>query len=226
MSSINRNKVVGLFVAVVAIFAFVAFAPFANGEPTKTLPVGPTTGTGIVKEVKKCDTVTAKKYNAHLRLRAKITGNKKAYKKLLKSKPVCVKPHYKNLKKSIKKQRKKCKRKAITTGASYYGYGDNSPANSATGAYGTLHSMSFAELGMGSAMGGLPPRSWWYVAKAGGTYSQRGQKLDIGAGGGPIGGYTRGIDLWVPFRNSIGLSDNGVVQVSKNDCWAKLKYKK
>lgn len=225
MSYLNRNKVVGWLIAIVVVFSFVIFAPFANGEPTAK--TGQTdVVTKVEKKVKPCHTVAAKKYNAYLRLRGEITGNNKTYKKLLKSKPVCVRPYYKNLKKSIKKQRKKCIKRSILTGASYYGYGDNYPANSAAGAYGTLTNNSFAELGMGNAMGGLPPNSWWYVSHVGSGFAVRGEKRDIGAGGGPIAGLPRGIDLYEPFLNALGMNDNGAVRVSKTNCWSKLKYKK
>lgn len=229
MHTPNRNKIAAIIVATIAIFLLIAFVPFANGENTSIKNTGPTSHVGatgstgiIVKPKRTCPTIRAKKYNKYLRLRAQITGNKKQVRKLAKSKPVCIR-QYKKLKKDIRKKRKICKRRAITTGASYYGYGDNSPANSAVGAYGTLHGYAFAELGMGSAMGGLTPNGWYYVNARGRSHSVRGQKRDIGAGGGPIMGYTRGIDLYEPFRNKLELYDNGVVNVSKNDCWAKLK---
>lgn len=198
-------------------FAFFFVIGAAKGS--QTLPISP-----VESNAKSCSTISPSRYNDYLRLRGKITG--KPYTKLIKSKPVCINPHFRNLKKSIKKSRKTCKKKAIKTGASYYDWGDNTPAGSNAGKWGDLHDYSFAELGGGYAMGGLKPNSWWYIAKVNGKHSVRGEKRDYGTGGGNINGYTRGIDLWLPLRNAVGLSDNGVVYVSKRDCWAKLKNKK
>lgn len=78
--------------------------------------------------------------------------------------------------------------------------------------------MAFAELDMGSGLGGLSPRSWWFIHHS--RHVVRAQKLDIGRGGGPIAGVHRGIDLWWETLGPLGMSDNGVVQLSKWNCWA------
>lgn len=215
-----KTKLAVFLAALIAVF-FIATNAF--GTSVSGTAVGPTAVTGTPKvEIVECTKVKASRYNKFLYLRAKITGNRKLARKLHKTKPVCIK-HLVSLKKDIRKKRKKCIRRSILTGASYYGYGDNSPANSASGAYGTLHNRSFAELGMGSAMGGLPPNSWWYISHAGSNFSVRGEKRDIGAGGGPIAGLPRGIDLYEPLLYALRMRDNGAVFVSKYDCWAKLK---
>lgn len=68
---------------------------------------------------------------------------------------------------------------------------------------------SFAELGMGSALGGLP-----YGAKIRVLY--RGRKLtvvhrDVGLGGGSVGGWPRAIDLW--WKAGAYLHVNGLAVV-------------
>ena len=69
---------------------------------------------------------------------------------------------------------------------------------------------SFAELGMGSALGGLP-----YGAKIRVLY--RGRKLtvvkrDIGLGGGNVGGFPRAIDLWHTAASRLRIPGLAVVQ--------------
>jgi len=84
-----------------------------------------------------------------------------------------------------------------STGASLFG-GPGDASSGCTGYRGDnlcgWKWRSFAELGMGSAMGGLP-----YGARV--RVMHEGRKLtlvkrDIGLGGGPVGGLPRGIDLW------------------------------
>lgn len=85
-----------------------------------------------------------------------------------------------------------------TAGASFFG----GPTDSSSGCTGYRGDnlctpwkwRSFAELRMGSALGGLP-----YGARIRILY--RGRKLtvvkrDIGLGGGNVGGFPRSIDLW------------------------------
>lgn len=80
-------------------------------------------------------------------------------------------------------------------GASVYG-GSRDPSSGTVGYRGDSlpGQMAFAELGMGNAMGGLP-----YKARARISYKGRSviaRKMDIGAGGGPVNGMPRAIDLW------------------------------
>jgi hypothetical protein len=71
---------------------------------------------------------------------------------------------------------------------------------------------------MGTGLGHLPPRSWWYIHH--GHSEIHAQKLDIGLGGGPIDGVHRGADLWHEDLGPLGMSDNGVIQIAKRNCWA------
>ena len=74
------------------------------------------------------------------------------------------------------------------TGATVYSAGCN-------GAYGNVCGVSaFAELGMGTAMGGLKPGTKVRFLLPNGRKVD-GRKLDIGLGGPPIGGLPRGADL-------------------------------
>lgn len=67
---------------------------------------------------------------------------------------------------------------------------------------------SFAELSMGRALGGLPYKQAIKVRvpKSGRTMTVR--KRDIGAGGGPVDGMTRGIDLWWQAAQKLGLGNS------------------
>ena len=74
--------------------------------------------------------------------------------------------------------------------------------------------MSFAELGMGHNLGGLP-----FGAKLKVGYGDRAvvaEKLDIGLGGGDVQGHRRDIDLWYETANALGLPSNwlGLVKVA------------
>lgn len=97
-------------------------------------------------------------------------------------------------------------------GASVFGGGDGSGCVGYRGANlcGPLGRRAFAELGMGTALGGLPHKARIRVL-------YRGRKLtltkrDIGLGGGAVGGWRRAIDLWhVPAR-TLGVRGLAVVQ--------------
>jgi hypothetical protein len=70
--------------------------------------------------------------------------------------------------------------------------------------------MAYAELLMGTALGGLP-----YKQKARITFQGKSvvaEKLDIGAGGAGCGGLPRSLDLWYETANAIGFTGLGVCQ--------------
>jgi phage shock protein A len=73
--------------------------------------------------------------------------------------------------------------------------------------------MAFAELDMGKALGDLPYKTALKIARAGKSVVAR--KLDIGAGGGPIAGLPRKIDLWYQTAEALGLPDvwSGAVRI-------------
>jgi hypothetical protein len=163
-----------------------------------------------------CASVRASTYNQLLKVRGSITGHKQRFR----HSPVC-RTTFGDLKRSTRAARKKCKAHAITSGASFYG-GPSDASSGSQGAYGPLSgTRSFAELDMGTGLGGLPPRSWWFLHHVSRTV--HAQKLDIGAGGGPIQGVHRGIDLWHETLGPLGLSDNAVIQIAKHNCWAKTR---
>ena len=72
---------------------------------------------------------------------------------------------------------------------------------------------SYAELMMGSGLGGLPRNQKLYIRYAGKTVVA--YKRDIGAGGNRVSGYPRAIDLWHEVANKLGISGVAVVTVSK-----------
>jgi len=98
-------------------------------------------------------------------------------------------------------------------GASYYG-GPTDHVSGTVGAAGVSlpGKMSFAELAMGKALGGLPFHSKLKIGYNG--KSVIAEKLDIGAGGDDVKGYNRAIDLWYETANAIGMPGTGVVKVS------------
>lgn len=164
-----------------------------------------------------CKTVTAKTFNKRVRTLEQIAG-----KNLHNASRKVCKPYFEKLEQRIQSARRSCVRRAITTGATWYGGAGDSMTSGTAGAYGDLsgHPWSFAELGMGRAMGGLKPLSWWYVHSKTNHRTKRAQKRDIGGGGGAIGGYTRGLDAWHPLARYLGLMGNGIVQLSRRNCWA------
>lgn len=85
-----------------------------------------------------------------------------------------------------------------TAGASVFGGACESGVTGYRGDYLPSKPNSFAELGMGNALGGLP-----YKAKIRLLYRHRKVtvvKRDIGLGGGDVGGLPRTIDLWAPAQ--------------------------
>jgi TP901 family phage tail tape measure protein len=101
-------------------------------------------------------------------------------------------------------------------GASYYG-GPTDGVSGTVGAAGVSlpGKMSFAELAMGEALGGLPFHTKLKIGYNG--KSVVAEKLDIGLGGDDVGGHNRAIDLWYETANAIGMPGTGVVKVSPAD---------
>ena len=98
-------------------------------------------------------------------------------------------------------------------GASYYG----GPSDGTSGTVGSSGvslpgKMAFAELAMGKALGGLPYHTKLKVGYNG--KSVIAEKLDIGAGGDPVGGHNRAIDLWYETAQAIGMPGTAVVRVA------------
>jgi hypothetical protein len=108
--------------------------------------------------------------------------------------------------------KQKAKRHAYIVGASFYGGPSDKTVNNSdpVGSSGTnlTGKSSFAELGMGHDLGGLP-----YGTKLILTYRESGEtdrhtitveKLDIGAGGAPVSGHARRIDIWYDAAKQLG----------------------
>lgn len=102
-------------------------------------------------------------------------------------------------------------------GASFYG-GPGDPSTPGTHGYkgdeldGTH---AYAELKMGTALGGLPHGTKLVI-----TYNGKsvvGTKLDIGAGGDKVGGLPRSIDLWYQTAQAIDFTGTGVVTIYRAD---------
>jgi hypothetical protein len=74
-----------------------------------------------------------------------------------------------------------------------------------------LHGYAFAELGMGSNLGGLPCGAKLYITYHGRTVLAT--KEDIGLGGGPAGGLRRDIDLYETTAHALGFNGLDVVYI-------------
>jgi uncharacterized phage infection (PIP) family protein YhgE len=99
-------------------------------------------------------------------------------------------------------------------GASVFG-GPGDPGTGHVGYRGddlNVHPDSFAELNMGTALGGLPYLAGLRVTGPRG--SMRVYKRDIGRGGGSVQGKPRAIDLWYQAAQHIGISGLGLVKYS------------
>ena len=97
--------------------------------------------------------------------------------------------------------------------ASEYG-GPSDPTSGKIGYHGDnlTGRMAYAELGMGTALGGLP-----YGHRLTITYGGRSvvaEKLDIGLGGPGCGGHSRAIDLWWETAQALGFSGLAPVNVA------------
>jgi|GEM_PF-5979220 len=100
-------------------------------------------------------------------------------------------------------------------GASVFG-GPGDPSTGTVGYRGDHlpGKMAYAELDMGLALGSLPYKQKLKITHGG--KSVIAEKLDIGAGGGPVQGHHRAIDLWYQTAAKLGISGLGLVTISKN----------
>lgn len=102
-------------------------------------------------------------------------------------------------------------------GASFYG-GPDDPSTPGTHGYKgdeLTGTHAFAELKMGTALGGLAHGTQLVV-----TYNGKSvvaTKLDIGAGGDQVDGLPRAIDLWYQTAQAIDFDGTGVVEVYRAD---------
>lgn len=71
--------------------------------------------------------------------------------------------------------------------------------------------MTYAELGMGKALGGLPYKHPLRITY--GSRSVTARKRDIGRGGGDVGGLRRAIDLYYHVASHLGFNGLGVVRI-------------
>lgn len=107
--------------------------------------------------------------------------------------------------------------KIYQVGASFYG-GPNDPSTPGTHGYKgdeLTGTHAFAELKMGTALGGLPHGTKLVITYKG--QSVVGTKLDIGAGGNQVNGLPRAIDLWWETAQAIGFDGTDVVTVYRAD---------
>ena len=100
-----------------------------------------------------------------------------------------------------------------TVCASEYG-GPSDPTSGTHGYHGDdlTGRMAFAELGMGTALGGLPYKYKLRIDFGG--RSVVAEKLDIGLGGPGCGGHGRAIDLWWETARALGFSGLAPVNVT------------
>lgn len=161
-----------------------------------------------------CASVKASKYNAQVDRRRDLDGTAGHLRKT--KYPVCVRK-YKTVKSHNLRRIKACRSSAKWTGASTFGttsYDDNGIGY--RGDHLFSYTDSFAELNMGTALGGLPLHAVRYAHH--GRYSARSVKRDIGGGGGSVGGYTRGFDAHAPLARKLHISGLAVIQLTKKPC--------
>lgn len=162
----------------------------------------------------KCSHVKASKFNSQVDRRRELDGTAG---KLYKVKyPVCVRK-YKIVKAHNLKRIKVCRSSAKWTGASTFGTSsgdDNGIGYRGDNLFNYLD--SFAELNMGTALGGLPLHAVRFAHHIG--YTARSVKRDIGGGGGSVGGYTRGFDAHAPLARKLHINGLAVIQLTKKPC--------
>lgn len=101
-------------------------------------------------------------------------------------------------------------------GASVFG-GSNDPSTGSTGYRGDNLNQkpnSFAELNMGKSLGNLPYMTAARVTNLANGKSMVLYKRDIGAGGGPLNGHARGIDIWHTAAGQLGINGSAAVKVT------------
>lgn len=112
---------------------------------------------------------------------------------------------------------------AYVVGASEYGGPGDSSTHGDTGSCGghLTGKPAFAELYMGNALGNLPCGTKVRITfrESGETLPKSivAEKLDIGAGGAPVSGHSRRVDLWWETAKAIGFKGTGLVRIERID---------
>lgn len=109
------------------------------------------------------------------------------------------------------RREKRCWRSSRPVGASVYGAWGDDNGRGYRGDHLASAGYSYAELGMGTLLGGLPYRHKLWIWHNGRSVFAR--KLDIGAGGGPVHGMVRRIDLHYKTARAIGFDWYGTAIV-------------
>lgn len=146
--------------------------------------------------------VTAKRYNSVLHQIQNVSGKGLG----TRSQPVPF-AKYTYRAKQLRSLRRSCRKSSTSVLATWYGGPGDSGTPGHTGYRGDnliQHPDSFAELSMGSALGGLPHKAKRWIHY--GNKSASARKRDIGAGGprGPK------IDLWHTLARRLGFVDGNV----------------
>lgn len=104
-----------------------------------------------------------------------------------------------------------------TVGASEYGRGES--GHSCPKGPADVGGKAFAELGMGSMLGGLPCGTQLKIEAIGSSHKAPviASKVDIGLGGAPVQGHARRIDLYYQTAEAIGFKGTGLVRISRLD---------
>jgi hypothetical protein len=203
-------------IALAAVIALVIFAGAVFNHSLAFGEAGPThqIGQPQVQVVKPC-TVPAGIYNANVRKLNALKGKK--VRRGVHKRIACSK--YRALKKRLLKARADCLRQAQRTEASVYWPGaDSGGMTGSCGHHLSQFKYAYAELGMGTYLGGLRCGQTLYMHGPNGR-TVAVPKVDIGYGSGSRG---RGIDLWNRTGPAIGIGNGiGQVTVSTRNCWAK-----
>lgn len=106
---------------------------------------------------------------------------------------------------------------SYTVGASEYGLGES--GHSCPKGPMDFGGKAFAELNMGTALGGLPCGTQLKIEAIGSSHNAPviATKVDIGLGGAPVQGHARRIDLYYQTAKAIGFSGTGLVRISRVD---------
>lgn len=103
----------------------------------------------------------------------------------------------------------------MVVGASMYGGPTDPGTPGSSGSCGDTKGMTYAELGMGQNLGGLPCGTPLVITHNG--HSVTAHKEDIGLGGASVNGHSRDIDLWYETAAAIGFNGTGLVTISRQD---------